>query len=157
VKDLATGTGAGGAPSEVEARGVSRLLGSLGQSSLAVSADVGRATLFLVNAVRRIPARPWRFRMILEQLHFIGNRSLVIVALTGAFTGLVLALQGTTALKRFGAESMVGALVSLSLTRELAPVLAALMITARAGSAMAATIGNMQVTEQIDALRSNRA
>jgi phospholipid/cholesterol/gamma-HCH transport system permease protein len=92
--------------------------------------------------------------MILEQLHFIGNRSLVIVALTGAFTGLVLALQGTTALKRFGAESMVGALVSLSLTRELAPVLAALMITARAGSAMAATIGNMQVTEQIDALRS---
>jgi phospholipid/cholesterol/gamma-HCH transport system permease protein len=67
---------------------------------------------------------------------------------------LVLALQGYNALVRFGTEQMVGALVALSLTRELSPVLAALMITARAGSAMAATLGNMRVTEQIDALKT---
>jgi phospholipid/cholesterol/gamma-HCH transport system permease protein len=154
VKDLATGSNPDAALSQVPTGGLTALLSGLGRRCLEGTADVGRATLFLVNAVRRIPTRPWRFRMVLEQMHFIGNRSILIVALTGAFTGLVLALQGTTALKRFGAESMVGALVSLSLTRELAPVLAALMITARAGSAMAATLGNMQVTEQIDALRS---
>ena len=97
---------------------------------------------------------PWRWRSTLEQMYFIGNRSLTIVSLTAAFTGLVLALQGHTALDRFGAEPMVGALVSLSLTRELAPVLGALMVTARAGSAIAATLGNMRVTEQIDALET---
>jgi phospholipid/cholesterol/gamma-HCH transport system permease protein len=95
-----------------------------------------------------------RIAMVVEQIHFIGNRSLVIVALTSSFTGLVLALQGYNALVRFGAQQMVGALVALSLTRELAPVLAALMVTARAGSAIAATIGTMRVTEQIDALET---
>jgi len=77
-----------------------------------------------------------------------------VVVLSAVFTGLVLALQGHNALVRFGSEDMVGALVALSLTRELAPVLAALMVTARAGSAMAATIGNMVVTEQVEALKS---
>ncbi len=91
---------------------------------------------------------------MLEQLHFIGNRSTGIIVLTSAFTGLVLTLQGFNALSRFGAAQMVGALVSLSLVRELAPVLAALMITARAGSAIAATLGNMRVSEQMDALET---
>lgn len=93
-------------------------------------------------------------KLVVEQIHFIGNRSVVIVVLTSAFTGLVLTLQGFNALLRFGAEGMVGALVALSLVRELAPVLAALMITARAGSAMAATLGNMRVTDQLDALQT---
>jgi phospholipid/cholesterol/gamma-HCH transport system permease protein len=97
---------------------------------------------------------PFRPRLVLEQIHFIGSRSVTIVALTSAFTGLVLALQGYNALVRFGAAQMVGALVALSLVRELAPVLGALMVTARAGSAIAATIGNMRVTEQIDALKT---
>lgn len=96
--------------------------------------------------------RPFRWALVVEQMHFIGSRSVLIIALTSAFTGLVLALQGYSALVRFGAERMVGALVALSLTRELAPVLGALMVTARAGSAIAATLGNMRVTEQIDAL-----
>jgi phospholipid/cholesterol/gamma-HCH transport system permease protein len=114
----------------------------------------GQATLFLAHAASRLPRRPLRLQAFIEQIYFIGSRSLVIVTLTSAFTGLVLALQGYTALERFGAEHMVGALVALSLTRELAPVLAAVMITARAGSAMAATLGNMRITEQIDALET---
>jgi phospholipid/cholesterol/gamma-HCH transport system permease protein len=84
----------------------------------------------------------------------VGARSAGVVALSAVFTGLVLALQGYNVLVRFGSENLVGSLVALSLTRELAPVLTALMVTARAGSAMAATIGNMAVTEQIDALKS---
>lgn len=114
----------------------------------------GTATLFLVNALSRALRPPYRLRLIVEQIHFIGNRSIGIVVLTSAFTGLVLALQGHNALSRFGAEQLVGSLVALSLVRELAPVLGALMVTARAGSAIAATLGNMRVTEQIDALKT---
>jgi phospholipid/cholesterol/gamma-HCH transport system permease protein len=131
-----------------------RPFGALGRSSLEGVSEVGRGAVFFGQALRRLPVMPRRLRLIVEHMHFIGNRSLLIICLTGAFTGLVLALQGYNALDRFGAEQMVGALVALSLTRELAPVLAALMVTARAGSAIAATLGNMQVTEQIDALRS---
>lgn len=128
--------------------------GATGRIAVALSGRIGHATLFLLQALSQLFRRPFRSAMILEQLHFIGSRSLSIVTLTGAFTGLVLALQGYNALSRFGAQQMVGALVALSLTRELAPVLAALMVTARAGSAIAATLGNMRVTEQIDALKT---
>jgi len=130
------------------------LFGALGRASLSSTGALGRAAAFLGQALARVPRRPLRMAFILEQVQFIGNRSLLIIVLTGAFTGLVLALQGYNALDRFGAEQMVGALVALSLTRELAPVLGALMVTARAGSAMAATLGNMRVTEQIDALKT---
>lgn len=133
---------------------VSALLGMTGRAGLDVVGSVGHAGLFLARAVSLTVRRPFRFASILEQVSFIGNRSVVIVVLTSAFTGLVLTLQGYNALRRFGAERMVGALVALSLIRELAPVLAALMITARAGSATAATLGNMSVTEQIDALKA---
>lgn len=115
---------------------------------------MGEATLFLANALQTLVRPPFRVRLILEQIHFIGNRSVGIIVLTGVFTGLVLALQGFNALSRFGAEQLVGSLVALSLVRELAPVLGALMVTARAGSAVAATLGNMRVTEQIDALET---
>lgn len=128
--------------------------GATGRSVIALSGRVGNASLFLLQALSQLVRPPFRRAQIFEQIHFIGSRSLSIVMLTGAFTGLVLALQGYNALSRFGAQQMVGALVSLSLTRELAPVLAALMVTARAGSAIAATLGNMRVTEQIDALET---
>ena len=131
-----------------------RLLGRLGRRFYGVLADGGRLTLFLGATSSRIFRRRLRVGATLEQVDFIGARSLGVVALSAAFTGLVLALQGYTVLVRFGSENLVGSLVALSLTRELAPVLTALMVTARAGSAMAATIGNMAVTEQIDALRS---
>jgi len=128
--------------------------GATGRRVIDLSGQVGNASLFLIRALSQLVRPPFRWRLLLEQVHFIGSRSLSIVMLTGAFTGLVLALQGYNALSRFGAEQMVGALVALSLTRELAPVLAALMVTARAGSAIAATLGNMRVTEQIDALET---
>lgn len=111
-------------------------------------------TLFLLSALRRFFTRPFRGFELLEHARFIGNRSLSIVCLTSAFTGMVLALQGYNALVRFGSEAKVGSLVALSLTRELAPVLAALMVTARAGSAITATLGNMRIADQIDAVRA---
>ena len=129
-------------------------LGALGRRVVTMAGEVGNASLFLLRSLRQVVRPPFRRQLTLEQVHFVGSRSVSIVVLTGAFTGLVLALQGYNALSRFGAAQMVGALVSLSLIRELAPVLAALMVTARAGSAIAATLGNMRVTEQIDALET---
>jgi len=95
---------------------------------------------------------PYRFGQLLIAMEFIGVQSVFIVALTGVFSGMVLALQTTYSLRDFGAEGIVGLIVATSLTREIAPVFAALMVAARAGSAMAAELGNMRVTEQIDAL-----
>ncbi len=130
------------------------VIGGAGRATVDVIGDVGRASIFLLRALRRSPRALRRVSAIFESLYFIGNRSLLVISLTACFTGLVLALQGYNALSRFGAEQMVGALVALSLTRELGPVLGVLMITARAGSAIAATLGNMRVTEQIDAIRT---
>jgi phospholipid/cholesterol/gamma-HCH transport system permease protein len=95
---------------------------------------------------------PFRFGQFLLAMEFIGVQSVFIVALTGVFSGMVLALQTTHSLRAFGAEGIVGSIVATSLTREIAPVFTALMVAARAGSAMAAELGNMRVTEQIDAL-----
>ena len=95
---------------------------------------------------------PYRVSQMLAAMDFIGVQSIFIVALTGTFSGMVLALQMTYALRTFSAEGQVGGIVAVSLTRELAPVFAAIMVTARAGSAMAAELGNMRVTEQIDAI-----
>jgi len=82
----------------------------------------------------------------------VGVRSISVVVLTGTFTGMVLALQSYYGFRKFGAEGLVGTTVALSMARELGPVLTSLMVTARAGSAMAAELGTMRVTEQIDAL-----
>jgi phospholipid/cholesterol/gamma-HCH transport system permease protein len=95
---------------------------------------------------------PFRPAQMLAMMDFIGVQSLFIVGLTGTFSGMVLALQTSYALRQFSAEGRVGGLVAVSLTRELAPVFSAIMVTARAGSAMAAELGNMRVTEQIDAI-----
>jgi phospholipid/cholesterol/gamma-HCH transport system permease protein len=85
-------------------------------------------------------------------MEFIGVNSVFVIVLTGAFTGMVLALQSYYGFRKFGSEGLVGATVALSMTRELGPVLTSLMVTGRAGSAMAAELGTMRVTEQIDAL-----
>jgi phospholipid/cholesterol/gamma-HCH transport system permease protein len=85
-------------------------------------------------------------------MEFVGVHSLLVVLITGTFTGMVLALQSSYGFKKFGAEGLIGVIVTLSMTRELGPVLTSLMVTGRAGSAMAAEIGTMRVTEQIDAL-----
>src|SRR3990170_1110145 len=109
-------------------------------------------TLMLIQAVLWIFVPPLKLRNIFRQMEFVGVNSLFVVILTGAFTGAVLALQSYNALKRFGAESLVGPTVALSMARELGPVLTALMVTGRAGSAMATELGTMRVTEQIDAM-----
>ena len=96
--------------------------------------------------------RPYKFDYIFKQMEFIGVRSLLVVLITGTFTGMVLALQSSYGFSKFGAGGLVGVIVTLSMTRELGPVLTSLMVTGRAGSAMAAEIGTMRVTEQIDAL-----
>jgi len=95
---------------------------------------------------------PYRIGQFINAMDFIGVQSIFIVGLTGTFSGMVLALQMSHALAAFSAEGRVGGIVALALTRELAPVFAGIMVTARAGSAMAAELGNMRVTEQIDAL-----
>jgi len=95
---------------------------------------------------------PYRVPQLLLAMEFIGVESIFIVSLTGTFSGMVLALQTTNTLRQFSAEGVVGSVVAVSLTREISPVFASLMITARAGSAMAAELGNMRVTEQIDAI-----
>jgi len=133
------------------ARGV---CGRSGRAAARFVGDLGRLGLFGATTLARLPARPVRVLETVSQLELIGARSAGVVVLSAIFTGLVLALQGYNVLVRFGSENLVGSLVALSLTRELAPVLTAIMVTARAGSAMAATIGNMAVTEQIDALKS---
>ena len=138
------------APADVVGRG----LGRLGRGTFRFIADTGRMITFVAMTLARIPRRPFRAVELMLQLEFVGARSIAVVGLSAVFTGLVLALQGYNVLVRFGSENLVGSLVALSLTRELAPVLTAIMVTARAGSAMAATIGNMAVTEQIDALKS---
>lgn len=98
--------------------------------------------------------KPFRYKLFIEQFNTCGVNSLPIIILVSLFTGMVFALQSTYAFRLFNAESMVGSTVGLSLTRELAPVFAALMVTARVGSSMAAELGTMKVTEQVDALEA---
>lgn len=114
--------------------------------------QIGRTLILTGETVYWLVRPPFRFGRLLGAMEFIGVDSIFIVALTGTFSGMVLALQMVHALGTYGAESLVGSIVAASLTREISPVFAALMVTARAGSAMAAELGNMRVTEQIDAL-----
>lgn len=109
---------------------------------------------FLLHALYSMLRQPGRPLHILKQIRFIGARSLFVIVLTAGFTGMVLGLQGYYTLAKFGSEGMLGTAVALSLIRELGPVLSALMVTGRAGSAIAAEIGIMRISEQIDALET---
>lgn len=128
------------------------MFGNLGRGFLGMVSRLGDAASLSGSSLGLLPTRPWQGRHIIIQMYNIGVGSLIIIALTGAFTGMVLALQGYYTLAKFGSESMLGAGIALSIIRELGPVLGALMLTARAGSAITAEIGIMRVTEQIDAL-----
>lgn len=97
---------------------------------------------------------PYRVGVFLKQLEFVGVQSLFLVLLVGLFTGMVFAVQTIYGFRRFGAENLMGGVVALSLSREMAPVLSAIMVAARAGSGMAAQLGNMRASEQIDALET---
>src|SRR5690349_14701679 len=116
--------------------------------------EVQEATLMTVRAFRRAVSKPYYFREIITQMDTIGVGSLMIITLTGAFTGGILALNTAPTLKTFGATSVTGQLVMTSLVREMGPVLSALMTAGRVGSAIAAELGSMVVSEQVDAMRA---
>ncbi|HSD19985.1 MAG TPA: ABC transporter permease [Anaeromyxobacter sp.] len=116
--------------------------------------DFGRMILFAVEMVAWTVRPPFRLELVLAQMAFIGVGSAFIVGVTGTFAGMVFALQMNFALKQFAAEAFSGGAVAFSLARELSPVFTALMVTARAGSAIATELGTMRVTEQIDAMES---
>ena len=129
-----------------------RALESLGRVALDVVESLGRFGLFLVRALTFIFVPPFKFSRLVDRINFFGWRSLTIVLLTGAFTGMVLSLQVFLTLERVGSEAFVGPAVAISLIRELGPVLCAVFVTGLAGSALTAEIGIMKITEQIDAL-----
>lgn len=128
------------------------LCAAIGASILNMFASIGSIVSFAARAVANIAAPPVFWRHILRQLIDIGYYSLPVVGMTALFTGMVLALQSYTGFTRFNAEGAIASVVVLSVTRELAPVLAGLMVAGRVGAAIAAEIGTMRVTEQIDAL-----
>jgi phospholipid/cholesterol/gamma-HCH transport system permease protein len=124
----------------------------LGRLAISTLIAMGRFGVFLGRAMFWLAVPPFKVPQTLQRISFIGARSMSIILLTGAFTGMVLGLQGVLMLRRVGSEAFVGPAVAVSLVRELGPVLAALMVTGRAGSAIAAELGVMRITEQIDAL-----
>ncbi|WP_224248248.1 MlaE family ABC transporter permease [Hyalangium gracile] len=124
------------------------------KSAVGVVSNIGGVTYLGFQVARWSLKRPYRLTNLFAQLDFVGVGSIFIVGLTGLFTGMVFATQTGSAFALFDAESMVGPTVALTLTRELAPVFSALMVTMRAGSAMCTELGTMRVTEQVDALET---
>lgn len=115
--------------------------------------EAGRMGIFLFASVVSVFKPPYyKISQVIKQIYIIGSLSVFVIIFTGAFTGMVLGLQGYNTLRKFGAEGLLGSAVALSLIRELGPVLSALMVTGRAGSAICAEIGIMRISEQIDAL-----
>lgn len=131
---------------------VSAYIERLGVSVRFSLIGLGVFTNYLTRVFYWMFRRPFRLRLLMEQLYFIGNKSLFIVCLTGSFAGAVMAYQIYFGFRLISADSFVGPIVAISLSRELAPVLTGLIVAGRAGAAMAAQIGTMKVTEQIDAL-----
>jgi len=127
-------------------------LENMGKKVISFVNGAGDFVLLNISTVKYLFKSPFDIKNKFKQLERIGVDSTPVVLVTALFTGMVLALQVYTGFQRFQAESMVGALLGVALTRELAPVLAALMVAGRIGSAIAAEIGTMRVTEQIDAL-----
>lgn len=125
---------------------------NLGRTTIESSRNLGILTIFITKTLFSYTKRPYYFGIILRQLIVIGYYSLPVVAMTAFFSGAVLALQSYTGFSRFSAESSIATVVVLSITRELGPVLAGLMVAGRVGASIAAEIGTMRVTEQIDAL-----
>jgi phospholipid/cholesterol/gamma-HCH transport system permease protein len=125
---------------------------ALGRRAVGILLSLGRFGTFMGEALLITFTTPVKINAFLSRVNFIGFRSLLVIVLTGAFTGMVLALQLYLTLTRFASEAWLGPALAISLLRELGPVLSALMITGRAGSALTAELGIMRITEQIDAL-----
>jgi len=129
-----------------------RMIEALGNSIIEFVSTVGILTQFTYKFYFWLMQKPFRVRILFNQLFFVGNKSLFIVCLAGLFIGMVMAYQTYYGFKLINVDSLVGPIVAISLAKELAPVVTGLIVAGRAGSAMAAEIGTMKVTEQIDAL-----
>jgi phospholipid/cholesterol/gamma-HCH transport system permease protein len=134
------------------ASGIFDFPASVGRFVLGLAWELGSLFLFVCRGIGLTFILPFQLRKITQQVFFIGVKSVAVIALIGLFTGMVLGLQGYYTLVKFGAEGLLGVAVALSIIRELGPVLTAIMITGRAGSSMAAELGIMRISEQIDAL-----
>jgi phospholipid/cholesterol/gamma-HCH transport system permease protein len=126
----------------------------IGKTIINFSEEFGKVLVLLFSLIKQIFIPPFEIRNIFKQMLEIGVKSVPVVLITAIFTGMVFSLQTFTGFKRFGAEALVGTVVALSMTRELGPVLTGLIVAGRAGAAMAAELGTMRVTEQIDALET---
>ena len=124
----------------------------LGAWTLEQVRHVGRMAIFALQLFKELPASLARFWLVVQQIHFIGNYSLLIIAVSGLFVGFVLALQGYYILVSYGSEQALGVMVALSLARELGPVVAALLFAGRAGTSLTAEIGLMRAGEQVAAM-----
>jgi len=124
----------------------------LGFSTLSYIRRMGTMGIFFLNTLFYTFVPPFKIYRCLKQIRFIGFQSILLIFLTGGFSGMVLGFQGFYSLSRFGSDAFLGPMVGLALIKELGPVIAALMVTGRAGSAIAAEIGIMRISEQIDAL-----
>lgn len=140
--------------SESSSGGLSRQIQYLGAWTLDQLLSIGVFSLMSLRTFRALFAERFPWSELWRQCYVIAIQSLPIVCITALFTGMVLALQSSVALSRFGAGPYVGSLVSLSVVRELGPVLTALMVAGRIGAGIAAEIGSMRVTEQVDAIRA---
>ncbi len=129
-----------------------KLFEKLGDNFIYHVNQAGRMVIFLFFSMLSIFKPPYKLYPVIKQTYIIGTSSIFVILFTGAFTGMVLGLQGYHTLNKVGAEAWLGSMVALGLIRELGPVLAALMVTGRAGSAICAEIGIMRISEQIDAL-----
>src|SRR6056297_155738 len=129
-------------------------LAALGRIVIDLCQTIGNVAVFAATGLAHVVRPPFFWRNYLRHIIEIGYLSLPVVALTTLFSGMVLALQSYSGFARFSAENAVAMVVVLSITRELAPVLAGLMVAGRIGAAMAAEIGTMRVTEQVDALEA---
>jgi phospholipid/cholesterol/gamma-HCH transport system permease protein len=134
---------------------LTRPFAAIGRAAIRWTSDLGASAVFLFLATLKI-VRPKQVSKVIQQVYSIGAKSTMIILLVGLFTGMVMGLQFYRALVRVGAEGALGTLVALSLVRELGPVLTAIMIAARAGSAITAEIGIQRISEQIDALDTMR-
>jgi phospholipid/cholesterol/gamma-HCH transport system permease protein len=128
-------------------------IAQIGRRTVDFVFDLGRLARFSASVASWSFRRPFRLRRFFDEMYDVGVLSLAIIGVSGVAVGMVLGLQGYNTLVRFGAEESLGAVVGLSLVRELGPVLTALLVAGRAGSAIAAEIGSMVVTEQLDGLR----
>ena len=126
---------------------------NVGASSIRFIEELGRIGVFAAQIARNVFRPPVRSRLIIKEVYRVGVLSLSIIGISGLAVGMVLSLQGYNTLVRFGATESLGAVVGLSLIRELGPVLTGLLVTGRAGSSITAEIGTMVATEQLDGLR----